>query len=197
MNFDFSLQVNPFLEKLDFNQALSVAESALAKIPKTDFHFVLGNNFSNKKEKFVNWISNFYNSVSSRFDCKALYFEINEFDINTDRWYITGFSFSYDGGSKLSDMDWLCDVTPDNITEDVFMLTGFEKLQKSFRKFNSDTATENQQLSRDWCEQIIIIRFMELIFNAHEIARANNLKWASIPLYFTEHGYDFIVKSEL
>lgn len=36
---------------------------------------------------------------------------------------------------------------------------------------------------------------MELMVAAHLIAKNQKLNWASVPIYFTEHSYDFIVKS--
>ena len=193
MNFEFAQQINPSLKKLNFSKALDIAETALTKIPTTEFHSVLGQSFINQADNLAIWVDNFYQAISKKMDIKALYFEMNEFDINTDIWYIDGFSYDKDGGLDPYDMEWLCDFTRDKITSEEFVLTGFEKLKTAFENIVLDN--DNLQNSRDWCEQIIIARFMELMRTVHLKAKEKNLAWATIPIYFTEHSYDFILKS--
>lgn len=193
MNFDFAEQVNPELEKFAFENALSIAEISLKKIPTTEFHKVLGLSFINQLDSLVEWIDYFHQTISKSMDIKALYFEMIEFDINTEVWTIDGFAFTYDGG--LEDTEWLCDVSKDTMTSDEFVLTGFENLQDAFENIELDN--DNLQDSRDWCEQIIIVRFMELMRAAHLKAQERKLSWATIPIYFTEHSYDFTLKSEI
>lgn len=65
-------------------------------------------------------------------------------------------------------------------------MDGYEKLQDAFE--NVDLDTENLQNARDWCEQIVIARFMELMTWAHRKAKEQNLNWGNIPIYFTEHS---------
>jgi hypothetical protein len=194
MNFEFAQQINPSLENLDFLKALDIAETALNKIPSTEFHSVLGLSFINQSNNLETWIDDFYHRISKKINIKALYFEMNEFDINTDSWYIDGFSYEKDGGLDLDDMEWLCDFTRDRMTSDEFTLTGFEILQSAFENIELDN--DNLQDARDWCEQVIIARFMELMRTAHLQAKEKKLAWASIPVYFTEHSYDFILKSD-
>lgn len=192
MNFEFGQQINPSLKNLDFSKALNIAESALNKIPATEFHLVLGKSFVNQADSLAIWVEDFYQIISKKMDIKALYFEINEFDINTNIWYINGIAYDKDGG--LDNMDWLSDFTRDKMACEEFILTGFEKLQIAFENIELDN--DNLQNSRDWCEQIIIARFMELMREAHLKAKEKKFMWAKIPIYFTEHSYDFILKSD-
>jgi hypothetical protein len=196
MNFEFAEQINPDLEKLDFEKALQFAENELRKIPPTEFHFVLDNSLLDQANDLASWTENFYTLATKKNKVEALYFEMNEFDINTDYWYIDSFAFENDGGLDLENMDWLSDFDTDSQTETktVFKIDGYEKLQKAFE--NIELETDDLQNARDWCEQIIITRFMELMRTAHLTAKSKNLNWAKIPIYFTEHSYDFIAKSE-
>ena len=202
MNFEFAEKINPHLEKLDFKKALEIATAELQKLPNTDFHSVLSATLTEQAEEVADWIEEFYQKASKKKKVKALYFEMNEFDINTDMWFIDGFSFSKDGGLDLEDMDWLCDYDTDSQTEtdSVFTIEQFEKLQEAFseieKKEENDEWTDELQEARDWCEQIIITKFMELMREAHLVAKRKQYLWATIPIYFTEHGYDFVVKSE-
>jgi hypothetical protein len=72
------------------------------------------------------------------------------------------------------------------------VLTGYEKLQKAF---DLEADTDALMDARDWCQQIVIVRFMELIHRAHNTAYQRNLSWGSVPIYCTEHDYDFLVVS--
>ncbi len=196
MNFEFAELINPFLQTLAFDKALAIAESSLSKIPSTDFHAVLGNTLLHHTDGLAIWIENFYKSVKKKIHVKALYFEMIEFDINVTVWNIAGFAYETDGGLDNDDMEWLCDFTNDTCTKQEFVLTGYEKLQNAFA--NIVLASKDLQDARDWCEQIIIARFMELMRYAHLNAKEKRLEWAKLPIYFTEHAYDdLIVKSTI
>lgn len=200
MNFDFAELINSDLENLDFEKGIKKAEEKLNKISKTEFHEIIGKTFTNPVDDLVNWIDNFYKEISNKTEIKAMYFEMNEFDINTDIWYIDGVAYKEDGRLDLDDMEWLSDCKRDMMTTEEFVLTGFENLQTSFEnieeKEENDEWTDEMQDARDWCEQIIISKFMELISQAHETAKERKLNWGNIPVYFTEHAYNFIAKSD-
>ncbi|MFZ4475388.1 MAG: hypothetical protein ACOYPR_09370 [Saprospiraceae bacterium] len=196
MNFDFAEQINPDLEKLSFEEAIAIGETQLKKIPSTDFHSIIGRTLTQQAESLAAWVDNFYKIASKKLDIKSLYFEMNEFDINTDTWYINSFAFSHDGGLDLDGMEWLCDFDADSQTETgtVFTIERLEELQAAFKTTKLDT--DYMQDARDWCAQIIIARFMELMRTAHLTARQQGYSWATTPIYFTEHSYDFVVRSE-
>jgi len=118
MNFKFAEKINPAPEALEFEKALEIAIVKLEKLPTTDFHTVQNMTFIEQTEAVVDWIDKFYQMASQNKPIKAFYFEINEFDINTDMWFIDAFSYSKDGGLNLEDiehMDWLCDYDIVNI----------------------------------------------------------------------------------
>jgi hypothetical protein len=142
------------------------------------------------------WINDFYLSASENLDIKSLYFEMNEFDINTEMWYIDGFCYSVDGGLNDEDMDWLSEFETDTQTElgTVFKIQGLEELQNAFE--NVEMVNDDLQNARDWSEQLIIARFMELMRAAHLLAVEKDMAWGMLPIYFTEHAYDFIILSE-
>jgi len=201
MNFEFAAKINCFLEKLDFESALKIAESELKKIPHTEFHEIIGISLLNQSNDLLNWIEEFYQLATKENPVKALYFETNGFDINTDLWFIDGFTYEKDEGFD-ENMDGLCnwDMDSQELTNSVFKIEGLEKLQIAFFKTEEkeekgEWSDENQN-ARDWCEQLIIVRFMELMRKTHLKAKERNLKWGEIPIYCTRHEYDFIIKSE-
>jgi len=200
MNIDFAKQINPHLEKFDFPGALEIAETRLKKINGSEYHAVLGRSLIDQAGDVADWIGDFYKKASEKFKLKALYFEMNEFDINTDRWYIDGFAYDKDEGHGEQDdvdLDWLSDFITDthSVTNTIFIIEGYEALQQAF---DGETAGNVAlQDARDWCEQIIIARYMELMRAAHLKAKEKKMTWAKLPLYFTEHAYDFVVRSEI
>lgn len=191
MNFEFGEVINPYLEKAEFDQAIQLAESKLAAIPTTPFHTIISKSLLAQASSFCLWIDAFHKANSEAFPIKALYFEMTEFDINTDEWSIDGFGYPEDGGSE--DIEWLASSDELAISESAFILKDCEILQEAFEENEADSGDE--QDAQDWCEQIIIARYMQLVHAAHQLAKEKKLPWALLPVYCTEHGYDFIIRS--
>ena len=129
MNATFATKINPALKKLNFSKALTIAETALKKIPKTEFHAILGLSLTRQAAELADWTNVFYKKGAKKLDIKALYFEMNEFDINTDDWYLDCFAYSVDGGLDLEDMEWLCDFEADSrrTTKTIFVIEDLEE----------------------------------------------------------------------
>lgn len=189
MNFEFAEAINAYLERSEFSQAIQLAETKLAALTSSPFHPILGKTLLDQTDSLCLWIDNFYTTTATNFSVQALYFEITEFDVNTDVWSIDGFAYAEDGG--LEDTEWLADVEEEAISDDAFVVQGYEEVQQAFEEEDLDESQD----ARDWCEQLIIARYMQLIDAAHRKARERNLAWATLPIYCTEHGYDFIVRS--
>ena len=200
MNFKFADKINPHLEKLDFTRALDIAESKLKETAHSEFHAVLGQSLVHQAEDVAEWVDRFFTACSARFPVKALYFEMIEFDINTDEWNIDGFAYDQDGGLDPDDVEWLVDYKGDTRedTDSTFIIEGFEPVQQAFANaFANPNPTREQDKAQDWCEQIVIARFMELMRSVHLKAKEKGLGWSNIPLYFTEHEYTFVVRSTI
>ncbi|WP_022823359.1 hypothetical protein [Hymenobacter norwichensis] len=191
MNFDFAEVVNPFLEKADFNQAIQLAEARLVAIPTSPFHLILGKSLLNQAESLCLWVDSFYEKATRSIVVKSLYFELTEFDINTDKWEIEGFTYAEDGG--LDDQEWLADFSQTISTDEAFVLVGYESLQEAFEEIALDS--DDLQDAHDWCEQLVLARYRQLVYTAHQQAVERQLSWAHIPVYCAEHGYNIITKS--
>lgn len=187
MNFEYSEAINPYLVEAKFDKAIQFATSKLAAVPTSPFHSVLSKSMLSQADSLCLWIDNFYNNLISNSLIQALYFELAEFDINTDVWGIEGFAYAQDGG--LEDPEWLADVEEELIITDAFVISGYEDLQQAFEE-----DADNWEEAKDWCEQLIIAQYMQLVYVAHHKAQNRNLPWAKIPVYCTEHGYDFILR---
>ena len=189
MNFEFAEIINPYLARGEFTQAIQLAENRLASIPSSPFHEIIGQSLLGHTDKLCCWIDDFHRSGATTQPVRALYFELTEFDINTDEWAIDGFAYSKDYG--LEDSEWLSDWGVTSVN--AFVLEGYEYLQLSFEEVELDS--EDLQNAYDWCEQLVIARYMELVQATHKQAQLQGLTWARLPVYYTEHGYDFILRS--
>ena len=201
MNFNFAEKINPSLEDFDFDAALQIAEAALNMLPITAFHAVCGRSLVYSVPKLATWIDDFYHQAKKRCAACALYFELNEFDVNTKAWFIHGFAYEKCELDTF-DSDWLSDWATDThvtIGPD-FHIFSLGDVQAAFASIkglkNRGEWTVEMEDAKDWCEQIILIRFMELMRATHLYAKQNLLGWSDIPIFFTEHDYDFILKSE-
>jgi hypothetical protein len=191
MSFEYADKVNHFLKKLDFVGALEVAEDGLCGQHQSPFHSILGRTFTNSLESFSTWIAEFIEDCPAEIEPAAIYFEMNEFDIYTDLWYISACLFSKDRIGS-SDLDWLGDFNLS--TEDkIYILTGFEDIQIAFEDF---CGTEHH-VALDWCEQIVICRFMEFVRSTHLYGAINGLRWSKTKVYFRKQENDFVLMSEV
>lgn len=191
MNFEFSEAVNPHLKRGHFAEAVRIAESSLSALPASPFHTIIGRPLLNQADRLCSWIDEFYTAVGGNHPIAALYFELTEFDINTDVWCIDGFAYTQDEG--LDDLEWLSEPSAGHTADLPFIVTGYEALQQAFEEVESDS--DELQDAQDWSEQLVIIRYMELIHAAHKLAQQKELAWSRLPLYCTEHGYDFVTMS--
>src|SRR4051812_23344703 len=113
MNATYAHKVNRAIEKLDFATALTIAETAMNKIPATKYHAVLGVSLSGQTDQLVNWINAFYKKAARYLPIRALYFEMNHFTTNTEEWSIDGFAYVQDGGLRRGNKEWLGDFEAD------------------------------------------------------------------------------------
>jgi len=201
MNFNFAEKINPSLEDFNFDAALQIAEAELKLLPVTAFHAVCGRSLVYGAQNLATWIDDFYHQAKKRCTACALYFELNEFDSNTKDWFISGFAYE-NCELDADDNDWLSDWATDSHVAigPGFYISTFPDLQAAFATVRSmkergEWNTEMED-AKDWCEQIILIRFMELMRASHLHAKQNSLSWSDIPIFFAMHDYDFILKSE-
>lgn len=189
MNFQFAESINPYLAQGQFAQAIELAENQMAVLPRSPFHEIINQPLLHHTTDLCFWINSFYRAAASNQLIQALYFELTEFDINSDVWAIDGFTYPEDMG--IEDTEWLNE--PSAATEQAFILRGYEGLQRAFEESEPDSA--EAQGARDWCEQLVIARYMQLVQAAHKEAENQGLPWAALPIYCTEHAYDFVIRS--
>jgi len=149
------------------------------------FNSLIEANFTNSPSQIYSAVFAFSNERNKIFDLKAIYLEMNGFDINPDRWYFD--LFGYDTVPENDDsLDWLTDwKSPDypNIT-----LTGLESIQKLYSNYMSKKLykDEDKKQNEELATLLVMAKFCGLIAES-----LKNNKTA-IHVYATAHDFDII-----
>ena len=89
------------------DECITSLEEGLRSIRTTPFHAILGHTFLHHREAVATFITEFYETAMQSGPIAAMYFEMNGFTINPDRWYFNG--FGYKKGGDNWDLTWNLD----------------------------------------------------------------------------------------
>ena len=181
--FDTLDSLTPALKRGEIDRCSDHLERQLRKLEITPFHTILDLAISNSTRSVATHFDQFFERESARFEVRAAYTELNDFNINSDRWYCDLFAFDFDGGQD--DHDWLShwksETTPD------CKIKGLESLQAVFASDAfSDSRFEN---ARILCEVLVVVKFQQFVRKAMV-----EMKKCRFPLYASAHDYDFIAR---
>jgi Fe-S-cluster containining protein len=183
--------ISNLVKEGEIDNAIRLAEDELLKIPKNDFHKILGRNLldlTSDTDEFLNAV--YQKSVEEINDVKSIYCEMNGFTINPDMWFVTGMSFTF--CNDLSDTDWLADY--DYFFEMALVIKGYEDLQKTYKDYIKNEKWDLEE-SADYCAIIITLRLLELFRKTYEIFKDKS-EWTKIPLFVTSHDSELIYKTK-
>ena len=83
--FDTMERLTPQLRAANLDACESAAIDTLLALPKSPFHIVADIGITNDPSDIAAHFDRFFGNESARFDVKAVYTEMNGFDINPDR----------------------------------------------------------------------------------------------------------------
>jgi hypothetical protein len=171
-------------------------EDGLRSIRETPYHAVLCRDFLHHLEDTAQFIAAFFASASRTSPIGAMYFEMNGFTINPDRWYFNG--FAYEKGGDIWDLTWSTDwPTPWDHETDEFTLTGMEEVQSAFGKlFCDEKQPLGIRLAGEIAEHLVVARFDELIETAHRVAKERCPQLDGFPVLSTAHDWDILYPSK-
>ncbi len=184
--FEIANQIEPDLRKGDTETCINRVVEELKKLPETPFHDAINFKFSNKPDNIADFMRKFIEKEKERIDIKAIYTEMNGFDINTDLWYFDSFAYETYGGRQ--DYDWLSDWKSDDY--EIMTLTGLENIQEVYENYQEDEYEENEgdySKISGLCSLLIVLYFQDLIKKS-----ARLINELDIPFLATAHDYDFI-----
>ena len=171
--------------KSDISGAIEFLEERLAKEKGVRFKGLLRNGFTNKPRSVLTSINKFIDACSKEFAIKAVYLEMNGFDINPKRWYFDSFGFVRCGSTSES-LDWLCDWQSPNWPP--VTLTGLEDVQLDFEWYHAKEIWRDKKFTRqyDLAVLLVLCKFLLLI----ELALAAGKRSRPLPLLATAHDFD-------
>lgn len=161
----------------DVRKFIPLLESDLRRIePETPFHIALGRGFDRQVEQAAGWLASVYNDGAEDFEVTALFVEMERFDINTDQWHLSGFTFNMPVGELFEDLEYNL-AEYENMCEEEFVLTGMEDLQAAFKQasegelFASEAPEDQHALqAMGVAFDLITVRMVELLSEAHREA---------------------------
>jgi hypothetical protein len=176
-------RLTPQLRAGDIVGCESRAIETLLALPESPFHIAAVLSIANDPFDIAAHFDRFIATETARIDIKAIYTEMNGFDINPDRWYCDLFGYETDGG--VDDYDWLSDWQTDYFTD--YTITGLEDLQAVY----ASDAFHEEQYHDAACLAglVVVVKFQRLMQLA-----SNSIKQLRVPLYATAHDYDYIAR---
>lgn len=176
-------QLTPQLRAGDLAGCEVAACEALRALSNSPFHIAADLDITNDPTEAAGHFDDFYRVESAHFAVRAVYTEMNGFDINPDRWYCDLFAYSADG--LLDDFDWLSDWQSEPFEE--YTITGLEQLQAVYAS-NAFRDPANQDASY-LSSLVVVTKFQRFMQRATE--RMTALR---VPLYVTAHDFDYIAR---
>src|SRR5947199_5631488 len=85
-------------------KCIAYLEDGLRSIEASPYNTILGRDYLHHTQNAAHYIIDFHRETTKKFPVKALYFEMNGFTINPDRWYFDG--FAYRTGGDIWDLTW-------------------------------------------------------------------------------------------
>ncbi|MBN1910992.1 MAG: hypothetical protein JW818_14700 [Pirellulales bacterium] len=186
MNVELWQTVDTYLRANDVDGAATYLESRLRDA--TDrFSSLADMQFTNLPHDVLAHINGFLTACQDEFDVRAVYLEMNGFDINYDRWYFDSFAYTKYSDDP-DDLDWLCDWSSPNWVQ--LTLNGLEQTQEDFRWFMENKIFENKthDEEKEYATLLVMVRFVQLIRSSLDAGALQ----CSVPLLATAHDFDVL-----
>jgi len=172
--------------------AVQYLERGLNSCTSHRFKALVGGNFSNDPTDVAKEINRFIRECEKSFPVRAVYLEMNGFDINPDRWCFDFFGYCKYVGNP-GDLDWLSDWDSREWPDTT--LTGLENVQSDFAWYTGRETQgykdEDAQEAASFAELLVMCKFSGLIEEAVE----RRLIEKHVPILATAHDfYDIMVE---
>jgi hypothetical protein len=173
--------------KLDL--CIAFLEEGLQALRRTPYHEVLGRDFLQQTEALAEYMVAFHQKATATVKVAALYFEMNGFTINPDRWYCDGFAYATAGG--IWELEWLAHW--DAVTDEPIPLKGMEEIQEAFAVLYCDeTQPLSVKMAAELADHLVTARFMQAIAAAHGVALRREKALEGLPVLATAHDWDIV-----
>lgn len=183
MNFEIWDKVDKRIQKP--NEACQFINNLMENCKDKTFNGLISLNFTNSVYQIQNSIAKFCSECNKTFNLKAIYLEMNGFDINPDRWYFDLFGYGTLPPDDES-LDWLSDWQSTEFPD--VTLTGLESIQNLFDSYikNKLYKDDDKAHNEDLATLLVMAKFCKLIDES-----LKNQKLA-VHVYATAHDFDII-----
>jgi hypothetical protein len=177
--------------KSDITGAIGFLAERLAKEKTVRFKGLLGNGFTNKPAKILSAINEFIDACSTQFAIKAVYLEMNGFDINPDRWYFDSFGYTAYGADP-EDLEWLCRWQSADWPQ--VTLKGLERVQADFEWYHAKQIWNDKKLEKAY--ELAVLLVMSKYVLLIQLALASGPRCKAIPVLARAHDFDILGRFE-
>lgn len=187
MNLELWHNVGTYLRSNSVGGAAIYLESQLRATASNRFMSLADLHFTNSPGEVLRHINKFITICKRQFDVRAVYLEMNGFDINYDHWYFDAFAYE-ENLDDFEDLDWLSDWSSPDFNP--FTLTGLEQTQDDFRWYmeNKIYDVKTHTAEAEFATLLVMVRFLQLVqlsLDAGKLATA-------VPVFATAHDFDLL-----
>jgi hypothetical protein len=213
MNDEFIGKLNLYLKNQELDAAIKFAELELGRHSTTPFHKILNRNLLHLSGDLKNYLSECYSSAETYFLgnkksllifiskkifgqkplIETIHCEMNDFDFNTDNWFISFYAHTQKG--SIDNTDWLDEF--EYSSDNRLNITGLEDLQAVYDDFtiHRKWGDPHFDMCSEICDYLIVLRLQELFKKTFESEKMNNLSWTKNPIYVTDHYHEIIYRT--
>lgn len=185
-------EIVPWLRQARFDRAIAHCEAVLASLPATPYHKVTGRSWLHQTEEAARWLVDFFGVAKKNLQVRAIYCEMNRFEINPQEWRVDGFAYDFFG--KPTDPDWLCGWQ-ETSGEHRLVLSGMKDLQALFARDYADEPPGKIRASSEVAIHLLSLRMQELVHGAARQARSSGDLPEEVPVLAAVHDSDLIAIS--
>jgi hypothetical protein len=160
MNYDIWDEVDKRIQRP--NEAGQFISDLMENCKDKTFNGLIPISFTNPVEQIQNSIAAFCSECNKTFGTKAIFLEMNGFDINPDRWYFDLFGYKTFPQDNKS-MDWISDWQSPEFPD--VTLTGLESIQELFDGYikNKLYKDEDKAYNEELATLLVMAKFCQLI----------------------------------
>ncbi|MCI0683485.1 MAG: hypothetical protein L0Y71_15380 [Gemmataceae bacterium] len=185
--------VLPLVRTGKLQRAIAACEAALAALPQTEYHEALGRSWTGQAQEASRWLADFCRTAAKAMPLRAVYCEMNRFEINPTEWYIDAFAYDFFGDPD--DLGWLVGWKKATRETNRLMLLGMSDLQAMFARDYRDTPPAKLRAASEVVILLLALRMQELIDAAALLARRSGQLREDLPVLAATHDSDLVLCS--
>jgi hypothetical protein len=181
-----------WVRRARLEKAITFCERELSVLPYTAYHDAIGRSWLRQTETAARWLGDFFAQSKTRIPVRAIYCEMNRFEVNTDKWYLDG--FAYDSIGDPDNLGWLCGWKHSTGDHSCLVLEGADDLKQAF--WHDYVGTESPPAEINAPSELAILlltlRMQELVHAGAELAWRKDLLPKDLPVFSAAHDSDLV-----